>query len=235
MKSKPIVIVAGNTDGEIINNLRDFKVLKSLSLTSLELGISFHPDLQLHVCPDKSIVVAKNAYEYYLKLLKAEGIDIIEGDTEVKSPYPNDIGLNYKCFDGFVIGLIESMDNVLRRKYELLGYELVNVKQGYAGCSILTDGVSWAISSDTVICGELRKRGIDVLQTERGGILLTGYKYGFIGGASAYYEGKAFLTGVINNEAESKKIEKFLNDRNVKLKTLSSKEIIDIGGLVVIN
>lgn len=227
-------LIAQNANKKIINRLEElgYNVFLSKEMKNLDIGVRYHSDLQVHKLPNGKLITSVDSYEYYKELLKDTGVELIRGGLEVFSPYPNDISYNVKAFNGFVLGSVKNMDNVLKEKYIELNYGLVDSKQGYANCTILSDGLNWAISSDNLACKELSNRGCDVLEIERGGILLPYYKYGFIGGASGFFENTVYFTGNIDSLNCKDMIISFLKKFNVKIEFLSDDPIIDIGGIL---
>ena len=86
--------------------------------------------------------------------------------------------------------------------------ELINVNQGYAKCSCAACS-SGVITADDSIFKTLCKQGINSLKITPGHVTLTGYDYGFIGGASGVIDGKLTFFGDVSKHPDFSKIKEF--------------------------
>ena len=91
------------------------------------------------------------------------------------------------------------------------------------------------ITSDRSINEAAKSVGIDTLLISNNFIDLPGYNHGFIGGASGSYDDTIYITGRIDHHPDRNKIESFIESKNMKLKVLSGKRIIDAGSLFFLN
>ena len=111
--------------------------------------------------------------------------------------------------------------------------EKIFVKQGYTRCSVCKINDNAIITADKSIADEALVRGADVLLISAGNILLNGYDYGFIGGASVTYRNKIFFFGNIEKHPDYLKMCDFAEKYSVKLISLSNLPLCDIGGGVI--
>ncbi|NLM05993.1 MAG: hypothetical protein GX219_03625 [Tissierellia bacterium] len=232
MTTKGFAIIPMNSPKEMVEKLAylGFRTYKTIGLSELDERVKYHTDLQCHLLANGVIVVAPVVYNYYKDILSQENISVIKGDTNPRSPYPYDILYNIKAFESFIMGRLDHIDQSLLNTYKELNYETINVTQGYTGCSILTDGKTFAISSDKKILESLKERGLSTLEIGRGDVHLEGFKHGFIGGASGYFEGTVYFTGRFSKEREVI-VERFLRDLDIDFLYLSDGKIVDLGGM----
>ena len=149
--------------------------------------------------------------------------------------YPECVKLNAAVVGKRVIANIKYIDKAVTSRLSELGYELINVKQGYAKCSVCVVSDSAIITSDEGIARSLKRYDIDVLKISPGHIGLCGSYGGFIGGA-AFLADKELLafTGDIMKHPDGESIEEFCRSHSVDTVSLSDENIFDIGGVVAI-
>jgi len=92
------------------------------------------------------------------------------------------------------------------------------------------------ITADKSIAYESDKHGIDVLLINPGNIILDGFEYGFIGGATFLINKALYFTGSIDAfpENEKKKMLEFISSHNVEIRFLSDNPVFDIGSAIII-
>ena len=112
----------------------------------------------------------------------------------------------------------------------------VNINQGYARCSTLVLNEKALITSDLSIEKALKKDGVEVLLISSGNIILDGYDYGFIGGASGKIdENTVVFLGNVTNHPDYRRIENFCENHNISIKIIcKDMPLTDIGGIVKI-
>lgn len=232
MATKGLAIIPGNSPREMVDSLENlgFRTYKTTPIKELDERVKYHTDLQCHLLANGDLITAPVAFDYYKDILSREKIKVIRGVNNPKSPYPYDVCYNIKAFDKFIMGKLTNIDSCLLSTYKDLCYEVIDVAQGYAGCSILTDGRTFAISSDKKILKELETRGFATLEIGRDDVYLEGFNQGFIGGASGFLEGIVYFTGRFNKEVEVI-VEGFLQDLAIDFVYLTEGKIEDLGGM----
>ena len=82
------------------------------------------------------------------------------------------------------------------------------MNQGYAKCStaVCDRGI---ITADETIYSACCENGINALKITQGNVKLSGYEYGFIGGASGIIDGKLTFFGDIRKHPDYLKIKEF--------------------------
>ena len=213
------------------------KVVRTCMCDKLPLPVNGHPDLMYHKISDEFSCIAPNCFAYLInefaknkELLK--GKVFVKGKTSLGRIYPEDISYNILRIGNYAFGKISSIDISLRRALEDEGVELIDIKQGYAKCSVAVTSKDSAITSDKGILKALEKRGINVLFLEPGEIDLPGYDYGFIGGASGLINDKFLLTGKFAKVGCNEKIQSFVEGNGSTLIFLSDRKIIDLGSVI---
>ena len=199
-------------------------------------SVSYHTDLSVFHGGEKNLFLSRSlrgtCFSDELKKLGAE----LRFFTSQETPeYPGDVQGNICCLERFCILNPITADPEIIRFLTEKGFEQIKVRQGYARCSVcIVDGSS-IITEDRKIACKAQKAGIDVLLIDPGSVLLHGYTYGFIGGATFKVSSSILcFTGVLDRfpEKEKEKILSFLKKRNIRPCYLTEEPLFDIGGAV---
>lgn len=150
--------------------------------------------------------------------------------------YPEDILLNFLYLNNTLYGKLSAIDKNLLDYCKENNIRTVNINQGYARCSTLVLNKKAVITSDLSIEKALKKDGVEVLLISSGSIVLDGYDYGFIGGASGKIEENTIaFFGNVTSHPDYKKIENFCENHNISIKIIcKDMPLTDIGGIVKI-
>ena len=127
-----------------------------------------HPDSLLFPLPDGSLLVFADYYRENRELFESTGLCFVTTDEPVGAEYPRDVPLNALPLGGVLYGRLDSVSDVIKSAYG----RHVNVKQGYARCSVLALGERAAVTADRGLAYALLSEGVDVLLLPPGGILL---------------------------------------------------------------
>lgn len=198
----------------------------------LDKGISSHPDTLLFY-DGKSLFCGREYLEKYGSIFSEKGIDVIPCVTP-KSPYPDEAVLNGFVVMGkngtVLIGRQKSLAPEIRERYPLS----VDVRQGYAHCAtaLVCDNV--VITCDKGIAEAVESVGGCALTVRQGFVQLTGYEYGFIGGASALCAGKLLFFGCAEKHPDFAEMKLFADRFGVELCSLSDDGLFDAGGAVFV-
>lgn len=215
--------------GSVLKLLKTFNFEPVLvpELPFVDGKTSYHADLSLCIL-GKTIVCAPSAYEF---LKKISCYTVIKGDSEPCEPYPNDILYNAAVVGKFIFCRADKTDKILLETAEKCGYRIVNVNQGYAGCSTLPVTESALITSDSGIYSAALKVGIDALSVSNDGVLLDGYPHGFIGGTGGLFENKLVFCGDISAHRDFEKIKIFCEKHSVEI-YFTPEPLYDFGSLL---
>ncbi len=209
-----------------------FVVVPSLKLSNLYNAIDGHCDIQLFKCGD-GLIVAPEAYDYYKN--KLADINIIKGSKSLKTEYPHDIAYNSVNLGNYIIC------NRLYTAIEILEYgvryskKILNVRQGYAKCSVCIVNGNAIITADKSIIKICKENKIDVLEINQGYIELNGVDYGFIGGATGLINKTTLaVNGELKTHPDCNNIISFCKNYNVDVVELKKGNLYDIGSIFTI-
>ena len=195
-----------------------------------------HADMQCIVVENKVFVLSQ-CNDLYNKLID-QNFDVIKTEKPAGAKYPKNILLNAKIVGKNLIGKIDSLDKGLVNFCIGNGYNLIDVNQGYAACSILKVADNAIITSDESIYKALKNSEIDVLKICSGYIKLAGAKReedGFIGGASVNLGDSVLFFGDIKKHPDYKSIVEFCLNKGVNVILIEKTPLTDIGGAVLLN
>ena len=212
-----------------------FDVIKMPCFPALQAPVSAHPDMLFFlsrgrlVCHRDYFVTAGYEIE---RIAERTGAKVVLSDEDIGEEYPRDV-----LFNAAAIGdmLICRRDAVSSRVAELYSEDkIINVKQGYAKCSVCVVSDSSIITSDRSIAKAAEKQGIDVLLISQSGVSLDGYDRGFIGGASGTDGEKVYFCGSLELHPSGEAIKEFCRERGREAVSLSDEPIYDYGTLIFI-
>ena len=205
-----------------------FRILVLPPFSCLPEPVSSHADMLL--CPvGDSLAVHKLYYGQNKAIFDENNIKVLPINESAGKKYPDDILLNGLFLSDKLYGRLDKLSKTLVD----FSKESVFVRQGYTRCSVCKINENAIITSDESIAEAACANGVDVLKIVPGHILLDGYDYGFIGGASFVYGYKVFFFGKIEDHPDFEKIRDFANKHSVELVSLSERSLYDVGGAVI--
>lgn len=224
-----------DVDTEITNNLEQLNIIpiKLSGLDIFDAPIRNHPDmLCFHIGGNKWIFY-KSVYEKNKYKIDKINLDIILTDDPQRVDYPYNIALNAALFGEYIICAEKYADKLIFE--HCVSSTVLNVKQGYAKCSVCIVDEKSIITSDISIYKTCIQYEIDVLLIRSGHIDLDDYDYGFIGGCSGLLDKNLLaFTGDIKKHPDYDDIKKFCYRKDVKIISLSQKKLYDYGSLLPI-
>ncbi|MBQ6794768.1 MAG: hypothetical protein IJO83_01335 [Clostridia bacterium] len=210
------------------------RVIKPYRITCLPQSMQHHADLSFCYLGGGVAVCAPEAYDYYKKQLAFTSIELIKGEKEVGSNYPLDAAYNVAIVGGVLYCKKAICDGVLLKVAQSMGYEIVNINQGYGKCSVCPVDENSAISADMSFFKAATKKGVEVLLTTNEGISLPGFENGFFGGC-AYMTDKNTLC--IKGDGKTlpsyEKITEFLKIRGISISE-GKGAVTDFGSFIPI-
>ena len=150
----------------------------------------------------------------------------------VGSAYPEDCICNAACTGKYFIHRLDITDKDLLETADDLGMTMIDVPQGYTKCSVLVVDDDSIITSDRGIEKSCTKAGMDVLLIRPGNIVLDGFKYGFIGGASGRIEDMILFEGDITAHPDYETIYGFITSRGLDIEYNTDMTLTDIGSII---
>ena len=201
--------------------------------------VSRHPDMficRLGIGDAADIVVCPDLADY--ADLSGESSEetgaskAITGETHLKAGYPDEVRYNAACTGKYFIHNLKHTAPELLDAARSRGISLVDVRQGYAKCSIVIVDEESIITYDRGISKACRAAGLDVLEVAPGHVLLPGYDTGFIGGTSGRCGDFLVFNGNLSEHPDYGRIRDFVTGKGLRLKYFEEWPLTDIGSLV---
>ncbi len=214
-----------------------FKLIRLPAHKGLPLPLASHTDMLIARIGDEYFTY-RDYYEANRELffLLEDALSIKGGFTLCEvSPsdtYPRDAGMNLLVFGKILfIGKRTAPDIIIKRARDL-GYRIIFTNQGYPACTVLKLTENAAVTADPGMARILSENGIETTFIENGGILLTPYEHGFIGGASGVFNGTVYLLGSLRGHTSQAAIEAAIKRAGLSAVELSEGELLDLGGIL---
>lgn len=200
---------------------KGFEICFTEKLPYVAEPVAYHPDLIL------------------CKLGVDDHAPVFHGDaSKLDVYYPNDIPYNACCTERYFIHnlkytapeLLAAWEKTAaHRKEPLLA---VSVPQGYTKCNIVCVDENSIITSDAGIEKICVSAGMSVLLIRTGHVLLPGYSYGFLGGASGRIGEEILFNGDLSVHPDFESIREFIEDRNLSCVYFKDYPLTDIGSII---
>ena len=146
--------------------------------------------------------------------------------------YPQDIPYNAACTGRFFIHNLRFTAPELIETAGNLGMKMIDIRQGYAKCSIVIVDENSIITYDHGIAEKCRSCGMDVLEIRPGHVLLPGYDTGFIGGTSGRIGNTIVFNGNLAEHPDFCAIKAFIEGKGLTLKWFEDWPLTDIGSII---
>ncbi len=225
------IIIAGNISQSIITELSKcgFKLHYAPENPRVLKGLGFHPDMQI-AGVGSTFVCEPSMYCYYNSIFAHTPAKLVCGKASLQCNYPKDIAYNIKVIGNTVFHKFAHTDSVLSRLFS--GMTMIDVSQGYSGCSICKVSDSAIITSDKGIHEKAQESGISSLLIRNGCIELEHFDYGFIGGASFFCDDTVYFFGDVSHHPDYDNIESFCRSAGSSIVTLGEDPLTDYGGAI---
>lgn len=158
---------------------------------------------------------------------------VVRCARQLAAKYPSNVALNALALGKKLIARLDSLDRNVLDHCRRNGYQLINVRQGYAKCACAVVDNNAIITADRGIYHSLEEYKIDVLLIEEGRVNLEGANYGFIGGASGYDQRNhtLYFCGDIAAHPDYERIKAFCAKYRTQIVSLTHDALTDIGGI----
>ncbi len=157
------------------------------------------------------------------------GLPLELGNEKISEKYPSDIAYNALAVGSFVFGKLEYLAPSVLKYAEQTALTTVDVKQGYAKCSVCKVSENAIITADPSIEKAALAHGLDVLLIRSGHIALNGYDCGFIGGASGEDRENVYFCGDLELHPDAEVIKSFCKKHSKTAVSLSDEPLYDVG------
>lgn len=196
---------------------------------NIDQRLAGHADLSVLKLDDHIVAAAEGIYPYIVNRLTNRGYSVLKAGKQEKN-YPYDAGLCVCRTGKYVICNPKTVDPIILPR---LRGKRIDVPQGYTKCSVCTVSDEAIITADKVIAEKAKLAGLDVLCIEPGHILLDGFDYGFIGGATCTLDKHTLaFAGTIAHHPDCAQIMQFLQKHAVRPVFLTEEPIFDMGGAI---
>lgn len=208
------------------------KVIKPYCIKALPSSMQYHADLSLCYLGRGIAVCAPEAYDYYTESLGFTKLKLIKGEAGVGSNYPYDAAYNVAIVGKRLYCKVKITDPVLLNTARAMGYEIININQGYAKCSVCPVDEKSAISADMSFGKAAVTGGLDVLLITNDNICLEGFENGFFGGCSYMAKkGELNVKGDFATLPHYEEIREFLKKRGISVGK-GSGSVKDFGSFI---
>lgn len=214
--------------------------LNYLGILPIYIPDNFYVDPRLSGHADLSVLHAKGEELWLAPYLKNSGfVQRLENmglrihylEITQSPKYPDDAQLNQcVCGRNVIVGRKSTPKDIVGFLTKVCGYNILSVNQGYVRCSVCVVAENAIITADRGIAGVAKSVGFDILLVSSGHIELSGFAYGFIGGASfKISKSQIAFTGQLDHHPDKQKIFDFCNKHNVEPLFLTNEAAFDIG------
>ena len=209
-------------------------ILPSFPCMALDKPVSCHPDMVLFSPEKGTLICANEVFADYQNLLSPYGVRLVQGKSRLRRDYPKDIAYNVLHTTVGAFAKFDSTDSQIMNFLEKHHVQKHNVNQGYARCSTVSFA-SAVITADAGIEKAGLAAGLSVLKVQPGFVLLPGYQYGFLGGASGIIDDDTIaFFGDLSSHPDGEAIRKFIHAKGYSLCEIAGQPLIDIGTIFCI-
>lgn len=230
------IVIDKNTDRGMIDNIKIISgnIIKSFNCKEIYFPLNTHPDLQIHKVSDERVYAEPNCFDYYKEILSPY-TEIIKGDSLNGGTYTSHIAYNIARVGKNIFCNTKYADKNIIDYYKKNEYRIIHTNQGYSKCSVCIVSDNAVITEDSGIEKVMRAMKINVCKVKFGGVGLSGFPYGFIGGASGIVGNNLLFCGDIKKHLEYDKISRFITENSdLNIVSLSEKSLWDYGSIIEI-
>ncbi len=185
-------------------------------IVDVKPALAGHADLSALHLGGRRILVSRSI-EHFAYALSKLGFEPELSERPCLAAYPGDVGLNACLIKNRLFCRAKYADEKLLGFAAEKGLEIINVKQGYAKCSVCIVDESHIITEDRSIHKAAEAFGVWSLLISPGHIRLEGFDYGFIGGASGKLDKNTLaFTGTLKRHPDETRILCFLESCGVE-------------------
>ena len=228
------VILSGeiSPESEYILNEYGICCIKTPQNAALYNSVAYHADMVMHHIGG-SVIICEPSFCKCLEALTP--IPNVRLGNKISEKYPLDIAYNAARVGKYLICNEKYTQGQIIQYCRNNGITIINVKQGYAKCSVCIIDEHSIITSDAGIAAAVKRYDIDVLFTDDCGVKLKGLNHGFFGGATGKISpDKLAVNGNIKYHKCCNEIKAFAGKRGVEIVSLNTNDIEDIGSILPI-
>lgn len=219
--------------------LRGFTVIKTPPSKKLGRAVCSHPDILMFKYGNEIITSAdycdEAAYVFSDIREMCPGVKISFTDECFAKEYPKDAIFNALVSGGKIYCRSASVSPAVTELAKRCGLDVVDVRQGYPACTVLSLGNGVSVTADNGMARALRENGEQVFVIENGDITLPPHEYGFIGGAAGVFGGVAYFLGDLDSHRSANVIKDACKAAKVAPVSLSDEALADLGRIIFID
>ena len=222
------IIVSNRASAKFFELLEkeNMKYIKSLNNEKFNKNYNDHPDLSI-LNIDEDIYIENSVYDYYSEYLSGFNLKKVDVSNFKNGEMVLNIAKNKKYFFHNEKFTTKEIFEKLR-----LNREYVKINQGYANCSMICLE-NHIITSDEGVYKTLKAENIDVELVTNEGIILNGYKNGFVGGTCGFVSDDILLFyGDVTKYRDYDIIKRVADEENVKTLYPKDETFVDLGGII---
>lgn len=230
------IILLSEDANQILKNYlisQDHKIIEIKKINIVYEAISSHADI--YVCKmRKEIIIEPNQFRFIKKELDLNSVKYKIGKNPLGFNYPDNIGFNALCTGKYLIHNLKYTDHLILNTAKSLSLIPISVSQGYTKCNIVEVDNNSLITSDVGIAKALENYDLNILVISQGYVMLDGFNYGFLGGASGKVGNKIIFNGDLSLHPDFKIIIDFINSNNLEVVYFNEYPLTDIGSIIEI-
>jgi len=231
LMKKHLIFISEDSDEVLKENLKSYGDIFEISHSKyLDKREGSHPDMRISKISESLCVISPDISGEIGPLLKSYGVEFYVGVTYLSEEYPKNIAYNVLIGDKIFFHNIKYTDSVVLEKIQGTVKKVIDVKQGYAGCSSIFAG-DVLITSDNGIYKNAENINRLLFKYPET-ILLNGFEHGFIGGCMGFSKD----TGLLINCSDAFLPEDFRRNliaQNIKFQCVGAGRLTDIGGILI--
>lgn len=196
----------------------------------LPFPVQSHADLQmLHLKENRILLPKEHLFTGELQ----ENFNVTVSRSVLGSSYPSDVPLNCKIINNIMICNKSTVSYEILEFAESEQMTVIDVNQGYTGCSVCVIDENTIITDDKGIFAAAQNFLNDTLLIGKDSIRLEGYNYGFIGGCCGKIDkNKLAVNGRIESHKNYKDIIDLCSRKQIEIIELTDDVLTDIGGIL---
>lgn len=230
------VLISADAGQAALNDLKRLGVepITVNPCPDLQPQVAAHPDMLFHHIGNNRIIYYKSTDRGVYERIKQLGFELISINNSLEKEYPNDIAINAARIGNYLFCKRKNTAKEILDYYINENINIIDIKQGYAKCSVCVVSEKAIITADRSIAASAKNVGMDVLLIKEGFIKLKGYNYGFIGGCCGKLsENTLAFCGNIELHPDYNRIKNFLEEHNVSIIIIDKEsELHDIGSII---
>lgn len=200
--------------------------IKSLNNEKFNTNYNDHIDLSV-LKIDDDIYIESSVFDYYSKYLSEFNLKKVDVSNFKNGEMVLNIAKNKKYFFHNEKFTTKEIFEKLKpnRKY-------IKINQGYSNCSMICFE-NHIITSDEGVYKTLKAQNMNVELVTTDGIILKGYKNGFIGGTCGFVSDNILLFyGDVTKYRDYDIIKRIADKENVKIIYPKDEAFVDLGGII---